>query len=512
LFYSKTKSTYVPKKTKGFIKNKHIKSPITSAKSAHSQEKKQTNCFCFFIFLQDPHKHEFTVEFSSGKYNIDCEQPCTVLEAIKSKKVYKRTVKCADEYVIIRRGTGDNESIVPTHFPCSCIIDGETLSISSINDKQVGETKDVRDIHPKDSYSVFYIDTTGGKNLKPSKHLKFTILNKFKYLCVYGEKGITVEEALKRDGRFTDDIGSFDLINITDKYNTEYVNQVAIPGKQKLRFPGNSFQEALKLRKENFGKIQQSFSEIHKVRELLELSQSVCFITGTFIKQGTGFVLFDNYVLTNAHLFKYYIDRKLCNWQEIENVTVVFNFEKQFKEINKINAKVLVGNAELDYVILKLEKTEAPLETESQVPPGLLKRFGPAPPDGEACIVGHPGGGVKKMDPTCVIEKDKREEAVNKNLEDYKDDLILLYEINQVIKNDPFENIYVTYNSFMYHGSSGSPVFDGHGQVFGLHSGGFFYGFPKAKQKNYENDRSILETSSSDCIFFQFLNYYSLCD
>ncbi|XP_039461011.1 serine protease FAM111A-like [Oreochromis aureus] len=532
---------------------------------------------------QDPHKHEFTVEFGSEKYNIDCERPCTVLKAIKSKAIYKKTVKCTDEYVIIRRGTGDDESIVPTHFPCSCISDGELLSISSINNKQVGETKDVRDIRPKDSYSVFYIDTTGGKNLKPNKHLKFTILNQFKYLCVYGEKGITVEEALKRDGRFTDDLGSFELINITDKCKTECtdkidrldekkfqirrlqkanaetttdVNQVAIPGQQKLqnpphasnnaqrtretrsvlgvaqqkgisiktaaketnssidpkevykllrkqfprlkqwmesRFPDNSFQETLKLRKENFGKIQQSFSEIHKVRLLLELSESVCFITGSFIKQGTGFVLFDNYVLTNAHLFKYYIDSKLPNWHEIANVTVVFNFETQeFKEMNKINAKVFVGDAELDYIILKLEKTEAPLETESQVPPGLLKRFGPVPLDGEACVVGHPGEGVKKMDPTCVIEKDKREEAVNKNLEDYKEYFITLYAINQAIKNDPYENIYVTYNTFMYHGSSGSPVFDATGQVFGLHSGGFFYGFPKTKQSVIEYSFPLL--------------------
>lgn len=514
---------------------------------------------------QDPHKHEFTVEFSSEKYNIDCERPCTVLEAIKSKAIYKKMVKCADEKVIIRRGTGDDESIVPTHFPCPCIRDGELLSILSINNKQVGETKDVSDIRPKDSYSVFYIDTTGGKNLKPNKHLKFTILNQFKYLCVYGEKGITVEEALKRDGRFTDDLGSFELINITDKCKTECtdkidrldekkfqirrlqkanaetkdVNQVAIPGQQKLqnpphasnnaqrtretrsvltqaqqkgisiktaaketgcsidpkevykllrkqfprlkqwmesRFPDNSFQKTLKLRKENFGKIQQSFSEIHQVRLLLELSESVCLlevpINDSFVEQGTGFVLFDNFVLTNAHLFKYWVDSKLPNWHEHVNITAVFNFEKQESDKNKINAKVFGGRDDLDYAILELK-------TESQVPPGLLKRFGPVPPDGAACIVGHPGQGVKKMDPTCVIEKDRREEAVNKNLEDYKEYFITLYAINQAIKNDPYKDIRVTYNSFMYHGSSGSPVFDAYGQVFGLHTGGLFYDNPK---------------------------------
>uniref|UniRef100_A0AAZ1XJB5 Serine protease n=1 Tax=Oreochromis aureus TaxID=47969 RepID=A0AAZ1XJB5_OREAU len=482
----------------------------------------------------EPHEHQFRVKFSSDEiYTIDCVQPCTVLEAIKPLKKFKKMVKGADGNVIIQMGTGDDESIVPTHFPCSCVGDHEVLTISCKAEKvESAQVQDSKIVHPRDAYSVFYIDTKGGLNAKKKKLFKSGTLKQFRYLCVYGEKGITVAEALKRDGRFTDDLGYFELVNINDKCKTECTDridnlenkkfQICLPRganteakelnqqadhvqlkQQKRKQATNNAQrkteirlilnvaqrtgislkreETLKiLRKDNFGKIQQSFSEIHKVRLLLELSESVCFITGSFIKQGTGFVLFDNYVLTNAHLFKYYIDSKLPNWHEIANVTVVFNFETQeFKEMNKINAKVFVGDAELDYIILKLEKTEAPLETESQVPPGLLKRFGPVPLDGEACVVGHPGEGVKKMDPTCVIEKDKREEAVNKNLEDYKEYFITLYAINQAIKNDPYKDIRVTYNSFMYHGSSGSPVFDAYGQVFGLHTGGFFYDDPK---------------------------------
>ncbi|CAI5661077.1 unnamed protein product [Oreochromis niloticus] len=371
-------------------------------------------------------------------------------------------------------------------------------------------------------------------------------------------KGITAAEALKRDGRFADDLGYFELVNIDDERKTECTDiidcldnkkfqicfpqgadtDVSIPGQQKpphasnnakrsggmtsvldvarqnglslttsiketgssvdrkevydllcqqyprlkgwqeSRFPKNSFQEALKYRKESFGKSRQPFTEIRSVMLLLELSESVCLISGSFIKQGTGFVLFDNFVLTNARLFDYWVKSNTPNWREFVNVTVVFNFEDQESDRNNLSAKVFIGDDKLDYVILKLE-------TE-KVPPGLLKRFGPVPSDGEACVVGHPGGGVTKMSPTWVVEKERREHAENNdNLEDCEE-FCSLCEINQQIKNDPYENIYVTHNTLMYHGSSGSPVFDAEGRVFGLHSGGFFYGFPNLSENVIE--------------------------
>ncbi|KAL4006166.1 anoctamin-9 [Sarotherodon galilaeus] len=414
-------------------------------------------------------------------------------------------------------------------------------------------------VKARDCYSVFYIATKGGLNAKKEKSfLKNDALKQFEYLCVYGEKGITAAEALKRDGRFADDLGYFELVNINDERKTECTDiidcldnkkfqicfpqgadtDVSIPGQQKppqasnnakrssgmtsvldvarqnglslktsiketgssidrkevygllcqqyprlkrwmeSRFPKNSFQEALKYRKECFGKSRQSFTEIRSVMLLLELSESVCLISGSFIKQGTGFVLFDNFVLTNANLFDYWVKSNTPNWREFVNVTVVFNFEDQESDRNNLDAKVFIGDDKLDYVILKVE-------TE-KVPPGLLKRFGPVPSDGEACVVGHPGGGVKKMSPTWVVEKERREHAENnENVEDCEE-FCSLCEMNQQIKNDPYENIYVTYNTLMYHGSSGSPVFDADGRLFGLHSGGFFYGFPNLSESVIE--------------------------
>uniref|UniRef100_A0A3Q0RSY7 Serine protease n=1 Tax=Amphilophus citrinellus TaxID=61819 RepID=A0A3Q0RSY7_AMPCI len=406
-------------------------------------------------------------------------------------------VTCADENIIIQMGTGNYESSIATHFPCTCIGDDEVLTILCKREKVEAAQHDVK-IYTRDKYSVFYIDKDGGKDTKTKQLFKNKAVKEFKYLHVYGEKGITVKEALKRDGRFIDKLFDDDfkltknektVIECTQKVdnaNSVLAEQAAqFPHLKQLMessFPKNSFQKSLNLRKESFGKIQQSFSEVQRVRELLQLAESVCLlevhISDSSAVQGTGFVLFDNFVLTNAHLFKYWIDTKLPNWWESVNITAVFNFEKQESGKEEVKAKVFVGNNELDYAILKLE-------TE-KVPPGLLKRFGPLPSDGEACIVGHPARGVKKLDPTCIIEKEKREEAVNKNSEDYKEYFITLCAINQAIKNDPYENIRVNYNTFMYRGSSGSPVFDAHGQVFGLHTGGFFYGFPKAGESMIE--------------------------
>ncbi|KAM9425595.1 serine protease FAM111A-like [Pholidichthys leucotaenia] len=255
-------------------------------------------------------------------------------------------------------------------------------------------------------------------------------------------------------------------------------------------FPGDSYQKALELKKENFGKIEQSFSEVHRVRELIQLSESVCLleirVSSTSSVQGTGFVLFDKFVMTNAHLFVNWINSQISNWWEDVEVTAVFNYEKHDSDKKMFKARVRVGQRHLDYVLLEL------LEGQNPEPPGLLKRFGPVPPDGAACIIGHPKGEVKKLDPTCIIEKDKRGQAVDENLHEYRDNILTLCSIRQTIKDDPYADVHVTYNTFMYHGSSGSPVFDAHGQVFGLHSGGFFFGFPKPSHSVIEYSFPLL--------------------
>ncbi|CAK6979708.1 serine protease FAM111A-like [Scomber scombrus] len=335
----------------------------------------------------DRHSHHFNVRFKDNgteEYTIYCDQPRTVLEAIKSSKRYNEQNFTDENIVILLRKT-DRECAVATHFPCSCLEDGALLIISSKPQKVEEIPKNSSEtVHPRSRYSVFYIESQGGKNTKTKQILRNNAIKQFTYLCVYGEKGMTVEECLKRDGRFIDDLADFKLSDsknhdrftehtqkvdnlhekefkiclplnkntqstsdtqvlkvakqrgtsvktLLDKSDTEEVYEMLrqqFPNLKDLmesRFPGDSYEEAVNLRRENFGKIQKSFSEVHRVKKLLELGKSVCKVVVENVCEGTGFVLFDNLILTNAHLFKDCVEGE--NLQEGINVFALFNYD-----------------------------------------------------------------------------------------------------------------------------------------------------------------------------------------
>uniref|UniRef100_A0AAZ1XKT9 Alkylated DNA repair protein AlkB homologue 8 N-terminal domain-containing protein n=1 Tax=Oreochromis aureus TaxID=47969 RepID=A0AAZ1XKT9_OREAU len=446
-------------------------------------------------------------------------------------------IKCADENIIIQLGKEDKKSIVATHFPCSCIDDGESLIISCRAEKVEGKIQHSKIVHPKEHYSVFYIDTVGGLHTKTKELFKNNDVKQFKNLCVYGEKGITVAEALKRDGRFIDDLGYFELSNNQDPKRLTVCTQkveklhqkqfkIRLPKDKKehngksQESPSNNSQSKCERRsgseivylaqqegirvktavketsgstesqEENFGKIQQSFSQVHRVRKLLELGKSVCKVVVKDVS------MFDTFILTSAHLFKGYVEGKklqqdvevfaIFDYEEPEPVTKFYYFraENTFTDFD----------ADLDYAVLEAQNIK--------VPPGLLSEFGPLPANGEACIIGHPAGG-EKMDPTCIIETDKRGQAIDEHLYQYKN-LVIIKTISDWLKEHGIDEILiggskagkvVTYHTFMYHGASGSPVFDGLGRVFGLHTAGYIC-------DSVNSDESVIEYSRFFTLYF----------
>uniref|UniRef100_A0A674CLJ2 Protein FAM111A-like n=1 Tax=Salmo trutta TaxID=8032 RepID=A0A674CLJ2_SALTR len=237
-----------------------------------------------------------------------------------------------------------------------------------------------------------------------------------------------------------------------------------------------------------FGKKTQSFQEVKKVKSLIELSASVCQVRIEGNAKGTGFLLFDKFILTNAHVVQQ-IYEPITNTLQ-QSVTVTFDFEDLDEIPQQIPVKsevVAYGKDDLgnlDFALL--EVSSGP---DITLPSSLLDTFRFPSPEGGICIIGHPEGGVKKTDPCFITQYGDRKQAVEKHVTENK-------EFFHVINNRYFEENSdintrlltdtekITYDTCFFHGASGSPVFNEYCQLIAMHTAGYSYQGKRGKTQS----------------------------
>ena len=226
----------------------------------------------------------------------------------------------------------------------------------------------------------------------------------------------------------------------------------------------------------DYGKNDQTCREVKTMKKLMELSNSVCHVRINGRPGGSGFLLFDKFVLTNGHVIKnIYIEETR---QLTETVTVHFSYESLDQmeagaEVEEVAGFEYYSNEtehKYDWALLKLGG-------EQDLPDGLLKHFGFHSQSGGICIIGHPDGGVKKIEPCLIVSFDNRCQVVERHYRENQEHV-------QLVTPRFFEGAaewvkqkkeVLTYESSFYFGSSGSPVFDEHCNVVAMHSGGYVY-------------------------------------
>ncbi|XP_075957234.1 serine protease FAM111A-like isoform X2 [Anarhichas minor] len=238
-----------------------------------------------------------------------------------------------------------------------------------------------------------------------------------------------------------------------------------------------------------YGKNAETCREVKTMKTLMELSNSVCQVRVNDRANGSGFLLFDKFVLTNGHVLKNIYNERTR--QLTEKVTVHFSFESLGQEDSGALVEQVAGfehghdvsGHQHDWALLRIS-------AHQNLPEGLLTHFGFLPQSGGICIIGHPGEGVKKIDPCFIIPTENFNQVVERHrLEnpegvlphnpDYSENSAPIQLITpryfEDVKNDQENRRALNYNTCLTFGSSGSPVFDDHCNVVAMHSGGYPY-------------------------------------
>ncbi|XP_061106834.1 serine protease FAM111A-like isoform X2 [Conger conger] len=228
---------------------------------------------------------------------------------------------------------------------------------------------------------------------------------------------------------------------------------------------------------QNFGKITHAI-EMTKMKTLLKLGESVCKVCVNGRVCGIGFLLFQRFILTNAHVVLHILNDNMQQLSQLFTVT--------FDELpdRKIPVEVTAyryghdsSYRPLNYALLQLVGSEENVPP-NLLPPALLSKCSHSPQEGKIFIIGHAEGDEKKMCITFITEFEKRPMAFCRYFSENRGHLAEIMESLWKEKWDfeLMDNPHVmTYDASFLHGTSGSPVFQDSCQLVSLHTGGYSY-------------------------------------
>ncbi|XP_056267298.1 serine protease FAM111A-like, partial [Pseudoliparis swirei] len=242
-----------------------------------------------------------------------------------------------------------------------------------------------------------------------------------------------------------------------------------------------------------YGKNAQRCLEVKTMKQLMELSNSVCSVRVNGTPTGSGFLLFDTFVLTNGHVLKDVFNAS--TWQLTERLTVHFSYESFGQVDSGVEVEEVVG-FEYDHDAFGHKHDWALLRigADQNLPDVLLKRIGFPPKSGGICIIGHPDNSPKMADPCFIVPTERRREIVERHRRENPEGVLPIKESNheaiqfithrffEDVKHDKENRQALHYETCLDFGSSGSPVFDEHCNVVAMHSGGYVYNNTRGKR------------------------------
>ncbi|KAL6085367.1 hypothetical protein STEG23_025951 [Scotinomys teguina] len=367
----------------------------------------------------------------------------------------------------------------------------------------------------------FYIHAVGKRN---ERILKCRDLHQEgNKLCVYGFKGESIKDTLRRDGRFYSFVESdhWKLINDLDTIieNTQPVDELedklfqveferkmcpqasdstdlekpfynelkeyivkeyptlkrecaklrtCIKEKSEQRSKKNS---SFEIHKANFRKLTKNSTPTKVLKLLSQFSDSIGLIVwNNNGNEGyaTCFVFTGLHVITCMHVVNDIVGKgtEQSEWAEKISQCAKVTFDANEEDCFSIEAWFEIYDKTLDFAVLKLE------ENEQQVPARLYNGIAPVPSSGLIYIIGHPDRKEKLSDGCVMVSRDKHIQETEAVGGDNPTQYIYMHT-QRSFQETVHEPGVLTRDNIFYCGSSGSPVFDSKGSLIAMHIAGF---------------------------------------